>query len=504
MQLSITAGTADGTVQSGPMRLSVAAQAWLRETRKLSPEILARLPVASGTTFFPELNGRNEAVFFGYREGWKARAFPAKAFAAKKGWKPTLWNIDAVLEVLKGGACDVYITEGELDACALIEAGIPEYQVLSVPSGSQDKADPTAPLPFLIEALEEGLNKASKFIWCGDCDRAGSVLRERFVHQCGIAKFFTITWRRERIDANSVLIEDGIDELQDTLLRDLQPWPTKGVYRLDEMPEPPKLTLWTPQLPCLKDQVFLAPRTMSIVTGQPGHGKSTCFGQIWFEIINEYNLVGCFASFETRPKPHIRRQLRTLFIGKPEYQQDDAEKARADRWINEHYLFINHPEQRPTLDWYLDQAEIAVIRYGAQVVQLDPWNRLEGSRSRDESETEYIARCLKAVHVFAQDMNCHMQIIAHPAKLGGDRKGAIPELEDISGSKNWDNMVDQGFVIHRPRLFDEVGKRVTKAKFVVRKARFEELGYPLSVNIDYDINERRYVPDYDTDMVEVS
>lgn len=501
--LSTTAGTATTEESSGKPRLSEAALEWLGSSRMLSPETLAKLPVASGTTFFGELQRQSEAIFFGWPErGWKARSFPDKAFTAKKGWEPTFWNLDAVLAMFEqSNGHDIYITEGELDALSLVEVGIPEYQVISVPNGASG-ANKNQPVGYLADALAAGLNKATKYIWCGDMDDAGLALREQFAHHLGIAKFWHVDWPNGRKDANSVLIDDGVEALQEALLRNAKPWPTLGVYRLDEMPEPPKLTLWTPQLECLKEQVFLAPRTMSIVTGQPGHGKSTCFGQIWYEIISSYDLVGCFASFETRPKPHIRRQLRTLFIGKPEYQQDDNEKARADRWINEHYLFINHPEQRPTLDWFLDQAEIAVIRYGAQVVQLDPWNRLEGSRERTESETEYIARCLRAVHVFAQDMNCHMQIIAHPAKLGGDRKGAIPELEDISGSKNWDNMVDQGFVIHRPRLFDEVGKRVTKARFVVRKARFEELGYPLSVNIDYDLNERKYIPDYSSDLVE--
>jgi twinkle protein len=498
---STTAGTANSPASSGKKKLSDRAMAWLNNDRKLSAETLARMPVASGTTFFPEPKAQLEGIFFGYRGGWKARPFPDKTFVAAKGWKPCFWNLEAVLDVLKGGPADVYITEGELDACALVEAGIPEYQVLSVPNGASG-AERSAPIEYLIEALEEGLRNASKFIWCGDADEKGLALREQFVNHCGIAKFHYVDWRNERKDANAVLIDDGVDVLQDTLLRDVKPWPTMGVYRLSEMPEPPKLMLWEPELENLRGQMYLAPRTLSVVTGQPGHGKSTFFGQVWFEVIRKYDIAGCFASFETRPKPHIRRQIRTLYIGIPEYQQSPEEMARADRWADDHYLFLNHPEQRPTLDWFLEQCEVAVIRYGVKVCQLDPWNRLEGSRGRDESETEYIGRCLRACHVFAQDMNVHFQILAHPAKLGGDRKGAIPELEDISGSKNWDNMVDQGFVIHRPRLFDEVGKRVTKAKFVVRKARFEELGFPLSVNIDYDLNERRYVADHTSDLVD--
>jgi twinkle protein len=466
---------------------------------------LELLPAASGITFFPSLEGgkggRSKGVFFKYADGWKARAVPEKAFVASKGWKPGFWNLERVLDALQGGGFDVYITEGELDAASLVESGLSADQVLSVPNGASG-ASSEAGIPYLVDALRGGLNMATKIIWCGDADEVGLALREQFAQQFGIAKFWYVDWPEGIKDANDLLMKEGPNHLRNYLLREAQAWPTMGVYKLSELPEPPKFTLWEPRLENLRGKAYLAPRTLSVVTGQPGHGKSTLFGQLWFEIIRDYDLVGCFASFETRPKPHIRRQIRTLLNGMPEHQQTEGELKKADEWADAHYLFLNHPEQRPTLDWFLDQAEIACVRHGVKVLQLDPWNRLEASRTRDESETEYIARCLRALHVFAVDMNCHVQIIAHPAKMGGDRRGGIPELEDISGSKAWDAMVDQGFVVHRPRLFDAVGERVTKAKLVVRKTRFEELGYPLSVNIDYDLNERRFTPDYSSDLVE--
>lgn len=64
----------------------------------------------------------------------------------------------------------------------------------------------------------------------------------------------------------------------------------------------------------------------------------------------------------------------------------------------------------------------------------------------------------------AHDMNCHVQVIAHPSKMDSTRRGRVPELEEISGSKNWDNMVDQGFVVHRPRFFED-GVRQTETEF---------------------------------------
>lgn len=463
-------------------------------SRGISEETLRSLPVASGTTFFPELKDKSEAAFFKFEEGWKARAVPGKAFVSSKGWKPAFWNLPAVLEMLSiMGNATVFITEGELDALALVEAGVPYNQILSVPNGASGTQDEERGLPFLLDGLKAGLNKASKIVWCGDADEPGLLLRSTMANQFGIAKFWFVDWPDECKDANDVLLKHGALYLREQVLSHAKPWPTDGVYRMEDLPEPPKLVLWTPDIDCLCNNVFLAPATLSVVTGQPNHGKSTVFGQIWFEIMRKYNVAGCFASFETRPKPYMRRQIRALMNdGKQEYELTAKELKKADDFIHDHYLFLTHPEHRASLDWILDRAEIAVVRHGARILQIDPWNRMEGSRGRDESETEYIARCLKALAVFAVDMNCHVQILAHPAKMDSNRKGQPPELEDISGSKNWDNMPDQGFVIHRPVLFKE-GVKHTEARFIVRKARFEELGSPVDYWLNYDVPTKTFV-----------
>ena len=58
-------------------------------------------------------------------------------------------------------------------------------------------------------------------------------------------------------------------------------------------------------------------------------------------------------------------------------------------------------------------------------------------------------------------------------------------------SKNWDNMVDQGFVVHRPKFFED-GERQTEAEFLHRKARFEDLGYVCRLKMDLDLATGRY------------
>lgn len=466
---------------------------WLQNERGFRPETLEQLDVASGTTFFPDIGKKSPAIFFGYAEGWKARAWPEKSFVSGKGFVRSFWNLE---RVLAGESETVFIVEGETDACALVEAGIPANQVLAA-HGAKDKKSDAEPkemagYAYVEEALEAGLSKVKKFVWCGDGDGAGHILREDMVKMLGAARFWFIEWPEGIEDANEMLLKDGPEPLRELVLDGSLPWPINGMYRIHELPEPAPMVLWEPGFHEWERKVMLAPRTLSVVTGHPGHGKTAFWNQIWFNVVRKYELTFCGASFETRPKPHVRRQLRTLFCGKLERDMDEAERAAADNWINDHYLFLVHPEQRPNLEWFLDMAEVAVVRHGARIIQIDPWNRLEGSRAGNESETDYIGRCLRTLHTFASDMNCHVQVLAHPAKMEVQRRGTPPMLEDISGSKNWDNMVDQGFTVHRPKMFEK-GEMKTECSFYQRKARFEELGHPCKLSLDYKVKQGKYV-----------
>ncbi|WP_162815841.1 DnaB-like helicase C-terminal domain-containing protein [Microvirga aerophila] len=463
--------------------------------RKISQATLERLGVGSGAVFFPELHRESEALVFSYRAAgemvnWKAAAFPVKAFTSKKGGKLQFWNVERVI-----GSETVFITEGEMDAASLVEAGIPVEQVISVPNGARSRTseDPTElrGYAYVEDALRNGLSRTKRFVCCGDNDGPGGALRADLVRLFGAARFYYVEWPDGCKDANDVLRTFGPAVLHELVTHRALPWPVNGLYRLGDLPELPPLTLWHPGFAEWESKVHLAPRTLSVVTGHPGHGKTTLFMQIWYQICRAYGLTAAIASFETRAKPHHRRTLRQLHAGKLEHAMTDQDTQAADNWINDHFLWLLHPEQRPSLEWFLDMAEVTVSRHGARIIQVDPWNRLEAARDRNETETDYIGRCLRTLHAFAHDLNCHVQVLAHPAKMDASRKGKAPELEDISGSKNWDNMVDQGFVVHRPKFVDENGRN-TEAEFFHRKSRFEELGYPCKLKMAFELNTGRY------------
>jgi twinkle protein len=483
-----------GTVGSpGTSGLSEKAIRWAK-ARGISQDTLTRLGVGSDTVWFPELNRKAEALIFHYMGGWKARCIEQKAHVSEKGFKLGFWNIAAVVNSTSD---DVHITEGELDACALVEAGVPIDTVLSVPNGAKARSndDDERELrgyAFVTEALAKGgLGKKKRFVWCGDMDDPGLSLRSDMAKLIGAARYRYVDWPEGCNDANGMLESDGAEALLELVTKGALEWPVRGIYRMSELPEPAPMEVWSTGMESWDGKIMLAPRTLSVVTGQPGHGKTLLMQQVFFQIARRYNLIAAIASFETRPKPHLRRQLRSLHAGILEKDMSDDDRKRADEFIMDHYRFIVHAEQRPSLEWFLEIAEVAVVREGAKIIQLDPWNRLEAGRDVGEMETEYIAKCLREIHAFANDLDCHVQIIAHPAKIEGKRRKHPPDLEDISGSKAWDAMVDQGIVVHRAVLFAD-GKRCTEADVYHRKARHEELGYQCMMPIEYNLQTGAY------------
>lgn len=286
-------------------------------------------------------------------------------------------------------------------------------------------------------------------------------------------------------------MSDEDEELQSATIHrlPLDPWSIAGLHSLDSLTDRKAVTTWNTGFLEWIGKVHLAPGSLSVVTGLPGSGKTVLWAQIWQYVVAKDGLKACIASFECAPKPYYRRYLREMWARCREQDMTVVQIADADAFIRDHYWFLLHPEETPTLDWFLEMAYIAADK-GCSIIQLDPWNRLESQRGPKETEPEYVARCLRALSVLAKDMNIHVQIVAHPAKRDARRRDIAPDLEDISGAMHWWNMPDQGFVVHRKELWTKSGGRCYDAKFFHRKARFEELGYPCALDIRFNPHTR--------------
>ena len=488
------------------MALGETAIKWAGE-RGISQATLERLGVASGMASMPGEPGRCEAIAFPYRRGdqvvnVKYRSLNGKGFKQKEGGELRFWNLD---HWLSEPTDQVYIVEGEMDAAALVEAGLSPSEALSVPNGAPMKSSECPEeldrYRYVIAALEEGLSAAKKIILATDNDPKGRALRQDLVQLFGPARCSFIEWPEGIKDANDFLDRHGAADLAMFLREDVREWPVEGLYSLSEIPEPPPLTVWRPGFPEWESKLGFAEGTLSVATGHPGHGKTTLMMQLWYQIARDYEINGAIASFETRAKPYHRRNIRQFIHGAPEASLSQEQKSGADAWMENHLKWILHPNRRPSLKFVLDMAEAAVVRKNARFLVIDPWNTLENDRPERMRETDWIGDCLDYLLDFARDMRCHVQVIAHPSKSSGQKtKGTRPELEDIAGSKHWDNKCDLGVCVHRPKMFED-GQRKTDCHLWVLKARYEELGYPCKLSLDFRLNEGRYVAtDYETVM----
>lgn len=470
------AGIAAGKV------VSLAARSFLK-SRGLSARILELLPVAFGTD-----RGR-ECIFFGQvvegeKAGWKARPLDEKLFWQKPGTAQQLWNLDQVR-----GSERAWLTEGELDACALVEAGLSPREVVSVFGGA--KGEEEANLRQAQDALEQ-LQGVRSITLCTDADGPGRGLRSALARVLGAARCRFVEWPEGIKDANDMLLKDGGQALRELVTDGSQPWPVDGLYRLSELPEPARLELWDAGL---SGMVRLAPTHLSVVTGHGGHGKTRFMAQVWAHIAKEEGLRVAVCTMETLAKPGYRSYLREVKYGAGEAAIPEYDKAQLDRWIEDHYRFIQHPQRKPGLKWLLDVAEVAVVREGCRAVVIDPWNKLERGRPDRQSETDYIGEVLDELMLFATDLNCHVQVIAHPAKaLSFEARKHPPRLEDIAGSKAWDTKPDQGFCLWRREIF-KGGQRQTDCEFITLKTRFEALGYPRTIPMRLNLREGRFQPE---------
>jgi twinkle protein len=453
------------------------------KSRGISPKTLDLLGVRSGIAGFAD--GRREALFWPYyRDGeiinWKATAIEGgKAFTGMPGGKMCLHHQDDLAQ-------DCIIVEGEWDMAALIEAGVPLSEVTTVPNGANGTGSGYG-------FIQDSGWMPDEVVLATDSDEVGLILRKALAQIFGPAHCWFVDFPDGCKDANDMLLTDGPEALLDLVTNGALPWPVDGLYTLSQLPEPAPIKTWDCGFPEWESKVALAAGHLSVVSGLPGHGKTQLWAQIWQQVAHKHDIKIAMASFETRGKPHHRRTLRSLLCRCSEKDMSPQQKANADAWIEEHYLWMEHPQSQPTLEWLLDTAEVAVVRHGAKVVQLDPWNRLEGQRDARESETDYIGRCLTNVYRFAQDLACHVQILAHPAKMDSRRRDVAPTLEDISGSAHWNNRIDQGFIVHREQMFDgDTGQRNTEATLYHRKARFEELGYPCKLDLRFNPMTSRY------------
>ena len=299
----------------------------------------------------------------------------------------------------------------------------------------------------------------------------------------------------------------GLSALQ-TLIDTAHPFPVAGIHELDEIDDqfeslyitglsPGAATGW----PSMDTHYTVKPGQWTVVTGIPGHGKSSWLDAL---LVNLASMHGWrFGMFSPENQPIERhfaslmeKKLKKPFSEGPMPRITNAEKNNCKKWLNDKFKIILPTDDGLwTLESVLKLARILVYRYGIRGLVIDPWNELDHSVRPNQNETTYISECLTKVRRFARLYDVHVWVVAHPTKLEkkADQKYPVATPYDISGGAHWRNKADNAISVYRN--VNESDDDVSDV--YVQKIRFKEIGCLGRVSLRSDRASGHYIDDID-------
>jgi len=410
-----------------------------------------------------------------------------KEFSQDAGAVKCFWNFDVITDATLAGEA-LLIAEGELDALAAIQSGFP--RTVSVPDGAPSEAqgedDRGAKYSYVRDA-EVSLRDVREIILCTDADGPGINLMNDLAVRLGRARCKWVRYPRDCKDLNDALVKFGARGVAETIAR-AQWMRVDGVYRLGELPPLSHAAAHDIGIVNLHHHYKIRLGDFCVVTGIPGHGKTSFVNEVCCRMVLEHRFPSVFASFEQRPQLDHRRNLRTFFGGKLVKHMDPEEIRSADAWIDKWFSFIVPSEDDDvTLAWTLERCAAAILQYGARIVVIDPWNEMDHIRPGDMSLTEYTGFAIKQFRKLASKYHVHVIVCAHPVKQRklDDGSFQIPTLYDISDSAHWYNKADIGIVVHRKSKTDTI-IRVAKSRY------HDEIGEPGDLLASFNRETGRY------------
>jgi twinkle protein len=470
--------------------LTDKAIAWL-EARGLDPEMASGLGWKSVN---PGVGGEEIAIPYlvnGVVVNHKYRCLDRKSFRQDKGGQQVFYNYDCLIdETLLH--MPLIITEGEMDALAVMQAGHP--RVVSVPGGApsdQVRDDSPSRKYGFLEAAKPLIAGIREIVLAVDGDNPGAALLRDLGIRLGKARCKWVRWPRGCKDANDALNTYGQRGVTESIAR--AAWvAVPGVYRFHELPPHEPCESYSCGFPPLDPHFRVRMGDLSVWTGIPGHGKTSLVNFLTFGLAREHAFRIAIASFEQNPQIDHVPALMELYLGFParcsrtqRLMCSDTEHNSAHLFVEDHYVFlIPDEEELADLDWVLEVVATAVKRHECRIVVIDPWNEIDHSRPDGMSLTEYTGYAIKQFKRVAKALDCHIMLVAHPAKMDA---GKVPSMYSISDSAHWANKPDAGISIYKPHIESDI------AEIHILKSRYwGQIGKPGEIRVRYNTVGRTY------------
>jgi len=444
--------------------------------RKISPGTMKRRSVGSddkGNIVFPYYEN-GQVVMIKFRPAKKVEKGQMKAWR-EEGGKPVLWG----MEICDPGK-PLVITEGEIDALACEESGIPN--AVSVPSGAEDLT--------WVENCWEFLEKFKSIILFGDNDEPGQEMVRKLIvklgeYRCSIVK-------HEFKDANELLFRQGPEAVKKAY-QEAQEIPITGLLRLADVK-----VLDLDNVLAAHSGIGVLDKVLkgfmmgqvTVWTGTNASGKSTFLGQLMIEAVNQGFSVSVFSG--ELPAPLFKYWIDLQAAGEQNIRDgkvtEEVKKRINDWYRNQFFLYDSFGSVKS--NDILKVFEYAAKRYDTKVFMIDNLMTTDFSDSEKDwyhGQSIFVGKVVE----FAHKHDVHVHVVAHPRKVNGKL-----EKNDISGSGDISNRADNVLSVSRvtPEIIKEQPELVGCQTVVsVLKSRFTGK-QDIDIGLTFNEVSKRFTP----------
>lgn len=205
---------------------------------------------------------------------------------------------------------------------------------------------------------------------------------------------------------------------------------------------------------------------LSIVSGLRAAAKSTLLSELMLNAIDDGHVVLAYSGelsdksfmnwmyLQAAGKGYVKQSAK--FEGS--YYVEMDVKKRIAQWMGTKlWLYNNVKSNLPS--YLLNNIRRKAIETKADMIIIDNLMALDVQELNRANEYDAQTKFMWALKKIAQDCNCHVILVAHPRKSIG-----FLRLEDVSGSNNIVNIIDNAFIIHRNNAdFKEKSEKILKA-----------------------------------------
>lgn len=475
------------------------------KSRGISEETAAAFGVVYALAYFPEIEREGAGIAFPYIVNGKAQGHKVRCTEEKANvCDSTLASLCGLQLVDTEKHHDLIICEGELDMLSYYEAGI--SNATSVPNGASSfsrtdtDSDTKTTMAFLWSAKEK-MDKAKRIIIASDSDEPGGKLADELARRIGKHRCWKVSYPDGCKDGNDVLLKHGAIKLKE-VVELATPWPIEGLYEaamftasVTKLYEDGLGDRTLIGMPPIDDLYSCGPGLLTVMTGIPGHGKSTLVDFFMLNLARRHGSVFAICSFENPIEVHIAK-LCEMMTQKNFFETAGAGERMSKQemedclpFVNEHFKFLSQDDgKKASLESIIERIKTAVFRWGVSGAVIDPYNYIARPRS-DDSETQFIDDMLTQLRLMAQYHGIHLWLVAHPTKMMPDREGNYPPPRgySISGSNAWYAKADFGLTIYR--IPDKPGR----VKFINWKTRYDWMGKEGEAEFLYDTATNSYL-----------